>query len=545
MLSTPASSGDLPTTRKGIVRAAVIRLNTDLLSVQSGVQGTSEKQLAPFIEALAELGPVFSQFGRYLGTRYDLFRPELCEAFLGTGNVSLLEAEDLALAHVQEFPEATSTWLSKLRAEPTRSDHLTHYYRWPGQPHLSLRLLNPEFLELWETDQHLLVRLAPTANRLWPQTSLKDVIAPFRERIEQLMDLEALALSYSHFGGLARKNEMVGSKEFSLPETAEEYCAPGILGVTEPSSSASAPTARAAFERLWKAEQSDSARIGLARDMCMLWLDYTLKGSWFPMDLSPENLGVNTKGSLAILGGPLAMVSNESQEFLIRYLCAVAANQPDVAADILVSHLRPIRGAKNLEEVQDLFRQIVPFRDGQINKTGEHELFAEHVLVQLRVIREAGYPLDPELLSFLQSFATLAQSVHALSPRRDSFKDALYEYRWTDSLANLRNLFSLSTATSHGQAWLNLMMEIPEKMNLASQGRGITHPTPHSSAKEPSKIARFLFILLSHAFVLFVLAWLVQSFLVHEQGSAVILSLLVVSIIGISISMIRSLLARE
>ena len=159
MLSTPTSSSDLPATRKGTVRAAVIRLDRDLLSVQSGLLGNSEKQLARFIAALADLGPVFSQFGRYLGTRYDLFRPELCQAFLETGTVSLPNAEDLVLAHARDFPEATSNWLSKLRPEANRSDHLTHYYRWPGQPHLSLRLLNPAFLDLWETDQHLLVRL--------------------------------------------------------------------------------------------------------------------------------------------------------------------------------------------------------------------------------------------------------------------------------------------------------------------------------------------------------------------------------------------------
>jgi predicted unusual protein kinase regulating ubiquinone biosynthesis (AarF/ABC1/UbiB family) len=547
MLSTPTSSSDLPATRKGIVREAVIRLDTELLSLQSGVLGTSEKQLARFIATLAELGPVFSQFGRYLGTRYDLFRPELCQAFLEAGTVSLPDAEDLALAHIQEFPAATSNWLSKLRPEAERSDHLIHYYRWPGQPHLSLRLLNPAFLELWETDQHLLVRPATTASRLWPQITLKDVIVSFREGTEQLMDLDALGLSYSHFAELPRERDTFESKEFFLPETAEEYCAPGILGVIEPASSprANAPTSRAAFERVWEAEQSDSTRIDLARDICVLWLRYTLRGSWFPIDLNPENLGISTKGSPAILGGPLATVSNESQEFLFRYLCATAANQPDVAADILVSHLRPTRRAKSLEEVRDLFRQIVPFRDGQINKTGDHELFAEHVLVQLRVIREAGYSLDSELLTFLQSFATLAQTVHALSPRRDTFKDALYEFRWTDSLANLRSLFSFSTAASQGQAWLNLMMEIPEKMNLAAQGRGIARPAPHPSAKEPSKIANSFFILLSHAFVLLVLTWLVHSFLAHEQGSAVILSLLVVSIIGVSISMIRSLLARE
>lgn len=546
MSSAPTTAGGLRATRKAVVREAIIRLNTDILDVQGGVLGaTSERQLARFIATLAELGPVFSQFGRYLGTRYDLFRSELCRTFCETGTVTLPTAEQLAQAHIGEFPDATSGWLSKLRPEEERSDHLTHFYRWPGQPHLSLRLLNPLFLALWETDQHLLERLAATATRLWPQVPLKEVVQEYREHTEHLRDLDALALSYRHFGELADEKDVFESKEFSLPTVAEEYCTPGILGVLEPVPNASSPSAWAAFDRLSAAEQSDSTRIGLARDMCTLWLRYTLRGTWFPGELGARNLGVTASGSPAVLSGRFVTLSHESQEVLFRYLCAVAANQPDIAADVLVSHLRPTRRAKNLEEVRDLFRQIVPFRDGQINKSGDHELFGEHVLIQLRVIREAGYVLDPELRAVLQSFASLAHTVHDLSPRRDTFKDALYEFRWTDSLANLRNLFSLSSAASQGQAWLNFMMEIPEKMNLAAQGRGDAQAVPHSSANQSSKSAGPAILLLSHAFVLILLGWLVNTFLTHNEESIFIPTLLVLSILATSFSLIRSLLPRR
>jgi hypothetical protein len=258
------------------------------------------------------------------------------------------------------------------------------------------------------------------------------------------------------------------------------------------------------------------------------------------VDLGAANLGIAADGSPAILGGPLAIVNRESQEFLFRYLCAVAANQPDVAAEVLVGNLRPTRRAKSLEEVRDLFRQIVPFRDGQINKSGDHELFAEHVLVQLRVVREAGYELDSELLAFQQSFATLAQTVHDLSPRRDTFKDAIYEFRWTDSLANFRNLFSLSTAASQGQAWLNLMMEIPERMNLASQGRGIAPSTSASSSRERPRPASAPLLLLAHGFVLLLLGWLTHTVLTRGGESLFLPTLLILSILALSVSMIRS-----
>jgi len=82
-------------------------------------------------------------------------------------------------------------------------------------------------------------------------------------------------------------------------------------------------------------------------------------------------------------------------------------------------------------------------------------------------------------------------------------------------------------------------------MNLAPRGREIACPAPHPSAKEPSKIARSFFILLSHAFVLILLGWRVHTFLVHREGLMFIPTVLVLSIITTSVSKFHSMLPRE
>ena len=82
---------------------------------------------------------------------------------LETGTVAVLANQQLAEAHQIRYPDSDAASLTHLRPDKDRSDHLTHYYRWPGEMHLSLRLLNPEFLALWDADQKLLELLTAPA----------------------------------------------------------------------------------------------------------------------------------------------------------------------------------------------------------------------------------------------------------------------------------------------------------------------------------------------------------------------------------------------
>ena len=543
MKNTERGSSTSYALRKDVVRVAISRLRTEILHIPPISVGTTVEQLDFWRGTLSELGPVFSHFGRYLGTRNDLFHPEVCGALLETGTVAVLANQQLAEAHQIRYPDSDAASLTHLRPDKDRSDHLTHYYRWPGEMHLSLRLLNPEFLALWDADQKLLELLTAPAKKLWPTFDLKKVIADFRASVEEALELETIAQSYRNLVPIEQQNQQGAFDLFALSEIDDEFCGAGILGFREPTPDSPEPTAHAAYTKILK-NGSGHARTDLARDLCVCWLNQALRGTWFPVDLTDKNLGVAKGGKPAFLGGPVATIDRDTQDFLFRYLCAVSASQPDVAADILVSQLNPTRHAKGIEEVRDLFRQIVPFRDGQINENGDHELFAEHILIQLRVIREAGYPLRPELVNFQRSLASVARTAHALSPRRDTFKDALYEFRWTESLTNLRNMFTLGSAMKHGQDFLNLLMEIPEKMNLAAQGRGPVQSSFAPNQDRPPKRSSAA-LLIAHISPLLIIAWLFQSLLKYGEGSPLIETLLVLSSIGISISLIRCLIKRE
>jgi len=544
MKKTERGTSENRAIRKDVVREAITRLRTDYLRIPPSSVGTTTKQLDAWRATLSGLGPVFSHFSRYLGTRHDLFHPETCEALLHTGMIAVSANQRLAETHQLHFPDSDAASLTNLRPDKDRCDHLTHYYRWPGEMHLSLRLLNPEFLALWDADQKLLELLtAPAKQLFWATIDLKEVIADFRSTVEEALELDTIAQTYRNLAPIEQQDQQGDFGVFALPEVDDEFCGAGILGLREPPPDSPEPTAHAAYSQLLT-NGSGHARTDIARDLCVCWLHQALRGTWFPVDLTVKNLGVAKGGKPAFLGGPVATIDRDTQDFLFRYLCAVAASQPDTAADILVSQLNPTRHAKGIEEVRDLFRQIVPFRDGQINVNGDHELFAEHILIQLRVIREAGYPLRPELVNFQRSLASVARTAHALSPRRDTFKDALYEFRWTESLNNLRNMFTLGSAMKHGQDFLNLLMEIPEKMNLAAQGRGPAQssfaPNQERTPKRSSKA-----LLLAHISPLLIIAWLFHSLLKYGEGSPLIETLLVLSSIGISISLIRCLSNRE
>ena len=104
--------------------------------------------------------------------------------------------------------------------------------------------------------------------------------------------------------------------------------------------------------------------------------------------------------------------------------------------------------------------------------------------------------------------------------------------------------FTLGTAVSQGQAWLNLMLEIPEKMNQAAKGQGLAQPTHPQATSGRTKPTGTGLITVTQGFVLLVISWLVHSFLAQESPPGLPLTLLVAAIIGVSVSMIRSLLRR-
>jgi len=207
MKNTERGSSRSHALRKEIVREAISRLRTELLHIPPISVGTTAEQLDYWRGTLSELGPVFAHFGRYLGTRHDLLHPEVCEALLQTGTIAVSANQRLAETHQLRHPDSNAASLTNLRPDKDRCDHLTHYYRWPGEMHLSLRLLNQEFLTLWDADQKLLELLTAPAKQLWATIDLKEVIADFRSTVEEAVDLDAIGQTYRNLAPIEQQDQ--------------------------------------------------------------------------------------------------------------------------------------------------------------------------------------------------------------------------------------------------------------------------------------------------------------------------------------------------
>src|SRR5437762_2155293 len=101
------------------------RRHAELRSLPESLAAVDE-----LIAVLARAGPVFAQFGRYLGTRPDAIRPEHCLHLCETGTVRSMPPEELRPWFRQRYGEVLPPWAQNLSEDLARSDHLVHVYRW-------------------------------------------------------------------------------------------------------------------------------------------------------------------------------------------------------------------------------------------------------------------------------------------------------------------------------------------------------------------------------------------------------------------------------
>jgi predicted unusual protein kinase regulating ubiquinone biosynthesis (AarF/ABC1/UbiB family) len=458
--------------------------------------------LDDLIAVLSRLGPVFSHLGRYLGSRPDSFRPEHCLHLRQTGSVSMLSAEALQPYFADFFPEAMPPWILNLREDAGRSDHLIHVYRWRTQREISFRLVNPKFAEAWPADRLTLPFVEHPARKLWPAAPFGQIISQFERCVERGLDLEreiqCLAYFESH-----QQQPAAAHPRFVLPQIADEFCCPGMVAIREPSL---AVGSHPLHEQKYEDETGESskptpAQLDVTRLLCLTWLHHALKFSWFPESPAVANVAVTATRQIACLGGSIASLDREIQDVLFQYLGAVASNRPDEAAELLLTVFRRRKNATDFETVRDRFRQLVAFRDGGWGRIGQQESFAEYVLIQWRIATESGYEAPEGLVPFVRSFWEIAAISHAVAPQRDVLRDTLDEFRWIVAFDKLRGLFTPANLASHGQEWINLMMEMPEKLNTIASHTRSQEAAGETFAKGSAPKNQWPAVL-AHAFVL-------------------------------------------
>lgn len=428
--------------------------------------------------ALEGLGPVFSSFGLYLATRVDLLDARDClelaalrdhAAPLPAAAAHDLLRDGLGLAPSEAFAEFEG------EAFESRLLYQTHRARLRDGTPVMVKLVRPDAERQFLRDVELLDLLEGAADGAeFGGASFKGAAADFASALGSRLDLTheakalaALACDAEGCDGLAVQAAERGLCSAKVL-TAGELSGSRLDGA-EFSSGLQGEAARAGRDPL-----NVSDRPALARLLCSVWLRQALLGHTFPAEPLPSNVLVTDGGQIAFTGGLFAGLHTEAQTNLWQYLIAAAAENPDHACSGLLGELRREGGTDAGEDLRHRFRQVVPFRDTGWYQDDDTSRLADYLVVHWRSAAECGYVPLPHLPAFYRGLFTIATVARQLSPETDPLLEGLQDARLQESLARVREMFSLRQLGDQSDRYASMMMGLPgrldEMLTLASEG---------------------------------------------------------------------------
>jgi predicted unusual protein kinase regulating ubiquinone biosynthesis (AarF/ABC1/UbiB family) len=414
-----------------------------------GRLGPGEEQARRLRDLLAGLGPVFAAFGRYLASRVDLLprrtRTELASIpDAGTARsfqtvASLIRRQlgapiDRLFFEFHTTPYAVTAWSQR---------HLG--WLSPGVP-ATVTVVHPEAVDWLDSDVLLLPLLAPWigARENAVTAAIADFDLTIRRRLDQLHQAASLTALSDGFRTVAG---------FDAPACYRDHCAPNIL-----------TTERLVGETLdERADAGDARRLGSA------WLRQALAGGVVPYDFGPRDV-VAVEDRLVLTAASFVPHASTDRAHFTAYLGAVASDDPDTAANWI------LEGASAPPEVEvelrRQLRQTVPFRDGEWS--GDDRL-AEHVLVQWRVARDAGWPVSPHHQHLYRGLYAITEIANALAPDTDTLLAALEDERLRVGLSQAGRALDPRFAAETFERTILQLADLPQKLDdvltLASEGR--------------------------------------------------------------------------
>ncbi|HKH50091.1 MAG TPA: AarF/UbiB family protein [Thermoanaerobaculia bacterium] len=434
--------------------------------------------------ALAELGPVFTAFGRYLATRPDLLPAgdclELAELSdrvepLPIGAVRSLLADELGVPRAEEvFAEIDEPCASRLLVQ-------AHAARLHNGEAVIVRLVRPALEGSPAADLELLDLLAelPLAGGA-ADRRLAEAVEDFREDLAARLDL---AVEADHLELFATDTADLGFLQ--VPRVWRNLSTPRVLTVER----LGGATLReiAALDRR-SAGGADSPDLrDLARRLCILWLRQALLGRAFPVEPRAEDLLILPRGRIVLAGGPFTKPPSAVQANLWSYLVAAAKQDPDEACTSLLREMIAGPGA-NEEQLRLRLRQVVPFRDGSWSLGGDS--LAEHLFVHWRLARESGYRPRAALLAFWRGLFSITSASRQLAPERDALHEALQEVRLIASFGQVREMMTARQLQDNLERYALLATQLPQKLDeiLSLGTTGV--PAPARPAVEPGRAER-------------------------------------------------------
>lgn len=409
--------------------------------------------------ALASLGPVFATFGRYLSTRLDLLPRRDCRelaAIADLGPAAAPAAIDRAIHRQLGAPPARR--FMRFDAQAHRVTLWTEQHEaviGPGLPAV-VTIVRPDADEWLEVDLPLLglVRRCVPVSPDDFAVAMDDFAMTLRARLDQKAQAAALAI-------VAADSRTIDG--FDAPVCYPEHCAAGVLTRAR----LDGPTIAAVASTVGAADLT-----ALGRRVATAWLRQALAGRVVPFDFGAHDLVVADDRRLAITGAAFEPNGSVARTRFARYLNAVAADDPDAAASWILEAGGGELVAEHEEELRRRFRQAVPFRDGE--SSGDDRL-AEHLLVQWRVAREAGWRLMPAQLHVYRSIGAAAAIADRLAPAEDVLLGALDAARLETGLAEAAHLVDPRAIGARFDTVLQGMVGLPQKLDevltLAAEGR--------------------------------------------------------------------------
>lgn len=406
--------------------------------------------------ALAALGPVFAEFGRYLSSRIDLLPRRLC--------VQLGDAE---IGHAARESREPYPWRDVSAPEGLGSGPGRRFFAFDPEPRIVKRWIQVHYARLAPDRPVVVTVVRPDAERLL------DTDLPLLSRLGPWLDVgpEALAAAVEDFSKTLRLRLDQTQQCNDLMVLAEDARAGGGLD---------APMCYPDFgsravlttERIYGRKAGETIdRESVARRLAAAWLRQALSGRVVPFDFDLHDVRLRDD-RLVLVGGALEPQTAAGREQFLRYLVAVGADDPDAAwtwiADAAVA--RP--QADSEYRLRRRLRQAVPFRDGEWS--GDQRL-AEQVLVQWRVTQETGWDMRPHQLHLYRGIHALSAATTRLAPEQDVLLAALRDERARLVLAGAQQAFDPRGLPLALNTLLQDLVHMPEKLDdlltLAASGR--------------------------------------------------------------------------
>jgi predicted unusual protein kinase regulating ubiquinone biosynthesis (AarF/ABC1/UbiB family) len=447
--------------------AAFARTPLRRVAPPEGRLGPTDFPIRRLRETLAALGPVFASFGRYLSTRPDLLPRRDCAELALIADTAMPAPPATLAAHLHtQLGAAVSRRFFRFDVAAYDMTLWTERHdAWvaPGVPAI-VTIVRPDAAEWLDGDLPLLPLLQDPLG-LDPDgcaDALDDFTRTLRARLDQTVQAGSLAMLAAHSD----------ANLFSAPTCYRDHSAPGVLTLDrwETPSLAELMESQGGLSR--------PERSALARRIAMTWLRQAFDARLFPYEFSARDIVVDrestgTETRLRLTAAVCDPLGSAERERLSRYVNAVAADDPEAAASWLLD-AQPLSadGSPVEEEVRRRFRQAVPFRDGEWS--GD-ERFAENVLVQWRVAREAGWRLTPHQLHVYRGLTGLAAIAQTLNPEEDVLLSALQEIRLRRGVADAAAVFDPAAVGARLDTAVREMMTLPQRLDdvltLAAEGR--------------------------------------------------------------------------